>query len=99
MGAPLRRTEEVLRSWLGHQERWRPWCPLDAVPREGCRLEASTVHRWLDQAGERAVESIPDQLAGIETAEELGTDGLWAKLKDQVVCVVLMTVNNVTAVI
>ena len=25
----LRRTAEFLRSWLGHQERWRLWRPLD----------------------------------------------------------------------
>lgn len=99
MGTSLRRTAEVLRSWLGHQERWLQWRPLAPEPRARCRLAASTVHRWLDQAGERAVESIPDQLAGIESAEELATDGLWAKLKDKVVCVVLMTVNSVTGVI
>jgi len=99
LGTSLRRTAEVLRSWLGHQERWRLWRPLDAVPRERCRLAASTVQRWVDRAGARAVESIPKQLAGIEVAEELGTDGLWAKLKDQAVRVVLMTVNSVTGVI
>ncbi len=99
VGTSLRRTAEVLRSWLGHQERWLLWRPLDPEPQARCHLAASTVHRWVDGAGAHAVESIPDQLAGIEEAAELGTDGLWAKLKDQVVCVVLMTVNSVTGVI
>lgn len=84
---------------MGRQERWLMWRPLDPEPRERCHLGASTVQRWLDGAGERAVESIPDQLSGIEEAEELGTDGLWAKLKGKVVCVVLMTVNSVTGLI
>jgi hypothetical protein len=99
LGTSLRRTAEALRSQLGHQERWQLWCPQEPAPRERCRLSASTVHRWLDRAGERAVASIPDQLVGMESATELGTDGLWAKLKDQVTCVVLMTVNSVTGVI
>jgi transposase-like protein len=29
VGTSLRRTEEVLRSWIGHQERWQLWHPLD----------------------------------------------------------------------
>ena len=29
MGTSLRRTAETLRSWLGHQERWLLWRPLD----------------------------------------------------------------------
>jgi len=43
----LRRTAEFLRSWLGRQERWRLWRPLDATPLgERCYLAASTVQRW-----------------------------------------------------
>lgn len=99
MGTSMRRTAEVLRSWLGHQERWQVWRPLDAGRGERCHLGAGTIQRWIDGAGARAVESIADQLAGIDAAAELGTDGLWAKLKDQVVRVVLMTVNSVTGVI
>ena len=99
MGISMRRTAEVLRSGLGHQERWLLWHPLDPAPQVYCHLAASTVHRWVDGAGERAVETIADQLRGIEEAEELGTDGLWAKLKDKVACVVLMTVNSVTGLI
>ena len=99
VGTSLRRTAEALRSWVGHQERWLQWQPLESEPRERCRLAASTVQRWLNQAGARAVASIPDQLAGIESAAELGPDGLWAMLKDKVPCVVLMLVNSVTGVI
>lgn len=99
VGTSLRRTAEILRSWLGHQERWLLWRPLDPEPQERCRLAASTVHRWLDRAGAQAVATIPDQLQGIDAATELGTDGLWAKLKDQVVRVVLMTVNSVNGLI
>jgi len=75
------------------------WRPLDAAPTERCYLSASTVHRWLDGAGERAEESIPGQLAGIGELQELGTDGLWAKWKGQVVPVVLLTVDSVSGLI
>ena len=30
-GTSLRRTAETLRSWLGHQERWLLWRPLDGT--------------------------------------------------------------------
>lgn len=95
----MRRTAEDLHSWMGHQERWLLWHPLAPAPQVRCRLAASSVHRWVDRAGQRAVETIPDQLSGIDEAEELGTDGLWAKLKGQIVRVVLMTVNSVTGLI
>ena len=75
----LRRTAEFLRSWLGRQERWRLWRPLDTTPTdEPCYLAASTVHRWLDRAGVVAQASVPGQLQGIAQSTELGTDGLWA---------------------
>ena len=99
LGTSLRRTAEVLRSWIGHQERWQLWRPLDTPGRERCYLSASTVHRWLDRAGQRAADSVPDQLAGIGMTQELGTDGLWARLKDQVVRVVLLTVDSVSGLI
>ena len=99
LGTSLRRTAEVLRSWIGHQERWRLWRPLDTSTRAECHLAASTVHRWLDSAGKRAVESVPEQLAGIGETQEVGTDGLWAKLKGQVVRVVLLTVDSVSGLI
>ena len=99
LGTSLRRTAEVLRSWIGHQERWRLWRPLDTTSRERCRLSASTVHRWLDGAGQRAAESVPEQLAGIGETQAVGTDGLWAKLKGQVVRVVLLLVDSVSGLI
>jgi alcohol dehydrogenase, propanol-preferring len=34
VGTSLRRTAEVLRSWIGHQERWQLWHPLDTPTRE-----------------------------------------------------------------
>lgn len=99
LGTSLRRTAEVLRSWMGQQERWRVWRPLDNPTRPRCSLAASTVHRWLDGAGQHAAESIPEQLAGIGETQELGTDGLWAKLKGQVVRVVLLAVDSVSGLI
>lgn len=98
-GVSLRRTAELLRSWIGQQERWRLWHPLGSSDREGCHLAASTVHRWLDKAGERAVARIPDQLAEIGDPQELGTDGLWAKLKGGTTRVVLMVVDSVSGLI
>lgn len=98
-GIALRRTAELLRSWIGHQERWRIWHPMSGTDREACHLAASTVHRWLDAAGERAVERIPDQLAEIVETQQLGTDGLWAKLTGGVTRVVLMTVDSVSGLI
>jgi len=69
----LRRTAEVLRWWMGQQERWRLWRPLDKPTRPRCSPAASTVQRWLEGAGQRAVESVPEQLAGIGETQEVGT--------------------------
>ena len=82
LGTSTRRAAEVVRSWLGRQERWRRWRPLDpgVADQDVCHLSASTVERWLDQAGQAAKESAPGQLAGAETAGQLATDGLWARL-------------------
>jgi hypothetical protein len=79
-GTSLRRTAELLRSWLGRQERWRLWRPSDSEAGERCYLAASTVQRWLDAAGQVAQASVPGQLQGIAQSQELGTDGLWARL-------------------
>ncbi len=32
-GHVLRRTAEVMRSWMGHQERWLLWQPAGVAPR------------------------------------------------------------------
>ena len=96
----LRRTAEFLRSWLGRQERWRLWCPLDATPPgETCYLAASTVQRWLDCAGVAAQASVPEQLQGIAQSEELGTDGLWARLRGGATRVVVLLTDSVTGLL
>ncbi len=98
-GGSLRRTAEFLRSWLGRQERWLLWRPLDAAPREHCYLAASTVHRWLDGAGKTAKASVAGQLCGIAHSQAVGTDGLWVKLKGQAQRVVLLVVDSVSGLV
>jgi transposase-like protein len=101
MGSSLRRTAEMLRSWLGRQERWLMWRPFDKEPpREGrCKLSASTIHRWLDQAGRVAQQTVEGQLEGIGAPEEVGTDGLWVKLRGGAKRVVLLVVDSVTGLV
>jgi transposase-like protein len=100
-GTSLRRTAELLRSWLGKQERYLLWRPLAAESREEvrCHLAASTVHRWLDQAGVQAAESVDGQLAGIVQTVAVGTDGLWAKLRGGGKRVVLLLYDSVTGIV
>ena len=100
-GSSLRRTAELLRSLLGRQERWQHWRPLDPPPAPAgrCRLGASTIQRWVDRAGRQAQATIPDQLAGVPTSGELGTDGLWARLRGGVRRVVLLVSDSVTGVV
>jgi transposase-like protein len=98
-GVSLRRTAELLRSWLGRQERWLLWRPLDEGRGERCYLAASTIHRWLDGAGKNAKASVDGQLAGIAHTRAVGTDGLWAKLKGQAQRVVLLVVDSVSGLI
>lgn len=100
-GTSLRRTAEFLRSWLGKQERYVFWRPLDVAPEEEarCHLAASTVHRWLDRAGAKAAESVEGQLAGIVQTEAVGTDGLWAKLRGGGKRVVLLLHDSVTGIV
>ena len=90
---------EVLRSWMGGQERWRLWRPLDDERSERCYLAASTVHRWLDGAGRMAQASVDEQLTGISQTQTVGTDGLWAKLKGQAQRVVLLVVDSVSGLV
>jgi len=101
LGTSVRRTAEVLRSWLGQQERWRLWRPLDPArdDREACHLSASTVERWLDQAGQAARQTVPGQLAGVPTAGQLATDGLWARLRGGMKGVVLALVDSASGLI
>lgn len=99
LGTSLRRTAEVLRSWLGQQERWLLWRPLDDACGEHCYLAASTVHRWLDQAGETAQARVDGQLSGLADTTTVATDGLWAKLKGHAQRVVLLVVDSVSGLI
>ena len=98
-GTSLRRTAEILRSWMGKQERWQIWRPLDNKIGELCHLAASTVHSWADKAGKEAQRTVPGQLAGIGQGAVLGTDGLWAKLTGKAQRVVLMVVDNMSGLI
>lgn len=98
-GTSLRRTAEFLRSWLGHQERWLLWRPLDPESGERCYLAASTVHRWLDEAGKTAQASVDGQLVGIAKTQAVGTDGLWARLKGRAQRVVLLVVDSVNGLV
>ena len=100
-GSSLRRTAEWLRSTLGHQERWRRWRPLDPDPAaaDRCWLSASSVQRWLDQAGVRAERTLPDQLGGVPSVGQLATDGLWARLRGGVRRVLLLLTDCVTGVV
>jgi hypothetical protein len=100
-GASTRRTAEILRSWLGRQERWQVWRPLDPSPSDAtaCHLSASTVERWLDQAGQTARAGVAEQVDGVERSGQMATDGLWARLRGGTTRVVLALVDTVTGVV
>ncbi len=100
-GTSLRRTAELTRSWLGRQERWLLWRPLDTAPPEGerCTLSASTVQRWLDGAGKRMQAGVVGQLAGVPTSGQLGTDGLWARLRAGTKRVVLVLTDSCSGLV
>jgi hypothetical protein len=95
----LRRTAEFVRSWLGHQERWQLWRPLEHADGAQCYLAASTVQRWLDRAGQTAQASVDGQLVGLAHTQAVGTDGLWAKLKGKAQRVVLLVVDSVSGLV
>jgi hypothetical protein len=101
VGTSVRRTAEVLRAWLGRQERWQLWRPLEAPPAEAarCTLSASTVQRWLNEAGDHARQTVRDQLAGVPTSGQLTTDGLWARLRGHTKRVVLLLTDSVSGVV
>lgn len=99
VGSSLRRTAEWLRSCMGQQERWRLWCPWAEVAAGPlCYLAASTVHRWLDQAGRKAQQSVAGQLEAVPISRQLGTDGLWARLRGGTKRVVLLLTDSVSGV-
>jgi len=97
----LRRTVELLRSWIGQQERWTIWFPwLPARPKTPpCRLSASTLHRWLDRVGQRAQAQVPGQMQGIPCSQLMNTDGLWTQLRGGVKRVVLLLGDSVTGLL
>ena len=101
MRTSLRRTAELMRSLIGHVERWVLWFPLGGEPqsRIPCQLSASTVHRWLDGAGKKAKKSVKGQQERIPCSGEMGTDGLWARMRAGGTRVVLMLVDSVSGVI
>lgn len=101
VGSSVRKTAEHLRSLVGHQERWLLWRPLDPAPSEEarCHLSPSSVERWLDQAGHRAQDTVPDQLAAVPSSGQLATDGLWARLRGKTKKVVLLLAESVSGVI
>jgi transposase-like protein len=101
-GSSVRRTAELVRSLLGRQERWWQWRPWETAPpgdpADRCRLGASTLGRWLDQAGQHAQATVVGQLAGVPTSGQYGADGLWAKLLGGTKAVVLLLTDSVTGV-
>jgi len=101
LGGSFRRTAEFVRSLLGHQERWDLWTGPrpDTEGREKCHLGASSVHRWMDKLGEKAQESVPGQLEGIASSGEMGTDGLWARLRGGKKRVVLVLTDSVSGLV
>ncbi len=100
-GSSLRRTAQFARSLMGKQERWNLWrlFGVEVPEKEKCHLNQSTVHRWLDMAGIEARKSVPGQLVGVATSEQVATDGLWARLLKKEKRVVLALVDTVTGVI
>jgi hypothetical protein len=66
---------------------------------ERCTLAASTVHRWLDEAGKVAQGSVKGQLQGIPSSGAVGVDGLWARLRGGAKAVVLLVVDSVHGVV
>lgn len=100
-GSSVRRTAEWVRSLLGRQERWRIWWPLATVPPADhrCRLGASTVQRWVDEAGQRAEQVMRRGLVGVPSSGQLGADGLWARLTGKTKAVLLLLTDSVTGVV
>lgn len=99
MGSSLRRTAEGVRSWMGRQERWLIWRPWETVGGEDCHLSASTIHRWLDDAGRKAQEQSDGLWEGLASSGCLGVDGLWACLRQGSKRAVLMLVDSVSGLL
>lgn len=100
-GGSLRRVTEMVRSLVGRQERWHIWHVGSVADSERprCRLSHTTLHGWLDQAGQRAEEQVVGLYEGVPSSGRLGTDGLWARLRGGAVRVLLMLRDNVTGLL
>jgi len=101
LGSSLRRVAEWVRSVVGKQERWQVWHPLSATPAESerCHLGHSTVGRWLKEAGVRAEGQVTGMHKGIASSGQMGTDGLWVRLRGGAVRVLLMLRDSVTGLL
>jgi hypothetical protein len=101
LGSSLRRVAEWVRSVVGKQERWQIWHPLSATPAESerCHLGHSTVGRWLKEAGVRAEGQVKGSYKGIASSGQMGSDGLWVRLRGGAVRVLLMLRDSVTGLL
>jgi hypothetical protein len=101
LGSSLRRVAEWVRSMVGKQERWQIWHPLSSsiAEAERCHLGHSTVGRWLKEAGIRAEGQVTGMYRGIASSGQMGTDGLWVRLRGGGVRVLLMLRDSVTGLL
>ena len=100
-GSSVRRTAAWVRSLIGRRERFLVWWPLAVAPSpaERCRLGASTVQRWLEDAGRRAEQTRRRQLADVPGSGRVGVDGLWAKRQGGTKAVLLLLSDRVSGVV
>jgi hypothetical protein len=64
-----------------------------------CHLSQSTVQRWLKRAGEVADKTVAGQLKDVAHSGQMGTDGLWVRLRAGAKGVVLLLVDTVSGLI
>ncbi len=97
----MRRVAEWVRSTIGKQERWHIWFCLSTPPAEAerCHLSASTLCRWLGEAGQRGEREVTGLYEGIDSSGLLGTDGLWARLRGGKVRVLLMLRDSISGLL
>lgn len=100
-GLSVRKVAELARSWIGKQERWVLWGVGRNEPKDRlqCHLSPSTVERWLGAVGREARRRVPGQLEGVPMSGQMGTDGLWARLRKGKLGSVLALVDCVSGVV
>ena len=100
-GLSVRKVAELARSWIGKQERWVMWAVGEKGPadREQCHLSPSTVERWLEAVGREARRRVPGQLEGVPISGQMGTDGLWVRLRKGKLGSLLALVDCVSGVV